>query len=284
MPYTPDIQKRNAEMIGILSADFQRRYEANFHFGQACAMYQALPGLRGFWPCSSFDAQGNLIDLSGQGRTLTYAGTPDFYSSAYRPLPIVHFDGTNDYFYRPDEPGLSITGTESVVNAVHKGLTFGCWVYWGATMPSDAGFDKGVIGKYYSSANLRSYMIYGDNPTDRYNFSISDDGTNVDGVGSGSALADINQGEFQFVVARFDPSTEIKLWVSDGSVLNTITDSTTYAEIDDNTSQFNIAAFDNGTASTRANILVSMAFVCCMALPDFYMFTLFHYTRAMFGV
>jgi len=286
MPASGDIQRKNAEMEGILSSTFRRRHEQNYAFADAVSMYQALPGLRGFWPTSSFDASGWVYDLSGQGRTLSMAGTPLYRGSTSGIRPYIEFDGTNDYLYRPDEPGTSITGTESLVASANQGLTLGCWVSFRDTLPSDASADKGVITKWLTSSDDRSYGLFGDNPTDRFMFYVSSAGTGATSVvvGNGSALCDIDPLDWQFVAGRFDPGSELKIWVSTDSVLNSVTNTTSIpASIDDNGSQFNIAAYDDGASATRANILVAMAFLCCMELNDAYIFTLFQQTRAMFG-
>ena len=84
------IQRRNDESVNLLSADLQLRYESAFAWKTACSMYQALTGLRGFWPMSALASGGNAFDLSANVRTLTYNGNPtyDFDSLA----PYIRFD------------------------------------------------------------------------------------------------------------------------------------------------------------------------------------------------
>ncbi|NJO31403.1 MAG: hypothetical protein HC874_30490 [Richelia sp. SL_2_1] len=66
---------------------------------------------------------GNVYDLSGQGRTLTYNGNPTFNYTGL--VPYVSLDGTGDFLSRADETDLDILGTETIYNSAVRGLTLG---------------------------------------------------------------------------------------------------------------------------------------------------------------
>src|SRR4030042_5924133 len=82
------------------------------------SIHLQLSGLRGYWPMSSVNENGNSYDLSGQGRVLTNNNTVPF--GIYDLLPYADFTpGSSEYFSRPDEAGLVISGA----------LTIGCWAW-----------------------------------------------------------------------------------------------------------------------------------------------------------
>ena len=59
-------QIRNAGMVSLLETDFIKRNEPGNLLGNIISTYQALPGLRGFWPISSTDENGDVYDFSDE--------------------------------------------------------------------------------------------------------------------------------------------------------------------------------------------------------------------------
>ena len=96
------VQIRNPEQIDLLLGDFQHRNEPNFAWRAVCSMFQALPGLRGFWPCSSlrYTLGNQVADLSAQQNDLTNVGPCWFGSEDL--APVVAFSGFNQYLTRAD--------------------------------------------------------------------------------------------------------------------------------------------------------------------------------------
>jgi hypothetical protein len=267
------IQQRNDEMISLATADLQRRYESSFAWKTACSMYQALTGLRGFWPMSAMQSGGDCFDQSGNSRTLTYNGNPvyDFDGLA----PYLAFDGTGDYLSRVDEGGLDILGTEAYVGAGHRGLTLGGWFY-----PEDDANAQTIISKWNAAGNERSYRLlcYGSVAGDPVNFRISDDGTNFDAVTSitGYALT-----TWQFIAGRFndaDAGEELAVWRNDEKT----TAATARASIWNSAAPFNISGHNNGTALYTGR--ASLCFLCAAALDDATIWALYQHTRALFRV
>jgi hypothetical protein len=263
-------QVRNDALVELLRPDFQARYEPNFAWKSACASFLALTGLRGFWPMSSFNENGNAYDLSGQGRILTYNGNPTYnYSSL---VPYIDLDGTGDYLSRLDEAGLDILGTETYVAAAVRGLTIGGWFWFdnateaGQTVLMTKGAGGGANTSYWLARNAGG--------TPRFNVG---DGAALQGPsstqGTGAAV-------WTFLVGRFIPSTEVALFQDNieytdlvgipAALINTATD----IEI----GSYNAGAglFHDGRAS--------LCFLCAVALSDSIISALFHQTRAMFNV
>jgi hypothetical protein len=263
-------QIRNAAMVNLLRADFQARYEPQFALAQVISHMLALPGLRGFWPMSSFDENGNAYDLSGQGRTLTYNGNPTYN---YDDLaPYLDFDGTGDYLSRADEAGLDILGTEAYV--ANPGLTLGGW-FWLDALP--VGTSWGFTGKWLDTggSNQRSYLVFID-PSALVNFIISSDGTGFVLVQSAAVSAT----SWIFLVGRFVPSSEISIFVNNTEVVNT---TSIPAAIFNSSAQFNIGAYANATVPPL-NGRASLCFLCASALSDAIIGNLFQQSRALFGV
>jgi len=242
----------------------------------ATGAYLSLLGLRGFWPMSPIDSSGNVIDLSGQSRTLTNTGQAVGGVITNYLAPYMYFDGTNDYLSRTSEAGLNILGTETYMGSSFRGLTFGGWYsFSNGTLPPAN--DKGLIGKYFTTGNQRSYLLRIPTPTSTAQCTISVDGTATTSVTSSRTLAEQTR---YFIVGRFDPSTSLDIFVSGTWDTNV---AAIPASIFSSTANLNIGAFNNGSATTRLNGSASHNFLCAAYLPDLVIETLYEITRNMLG-
>jgi len=270
------VQKRNDELVNMLSADLQRRYESGFAWRTACSMFQALPGLRGFWPMSAFGA-GTIpvYDQSGNGRQLTYNGNPVFGSGSGLSgglAPWIRFDGTGDYLSRADEAGLDILGTETYVDV--PGLTLGGWF-----RPENITNGMGLISKWGASGQY-SYILTaaGNVANDPVQFTISDDGTNFDTATSANGYS---ANTWQFMAGRFNDAAtgaELAVWLNDDQTTN----NTARNAIFNGNADFNISGSNSGS-----NLLTgraSLCFLCACALHDSVVWALYQHTRSLFGV
>ena len=263
------IQKRNDEMVNLLGADFQRRHEGGFAWRTACSMFQALPGLRGFWPMSAFDSSGNAYDQSGHGHTLTYNGNPryDFDGLA----PYIRFDGTGDYLSRADEADLDILGTETYVAAGHRGITLGGWF-----RPENVTNTMSLISKW-APANF-SYILQADGAAggDPVIFYMSDDGANTS---SASSTTGFSANEWQFMAGRFNDALtgkELAVWLNDEMT----SAASARASIFNGNADFNISG--NNSGSNLLTGRASMCFLCAVALHDSTVWNIYQQTRALF--
>jgi len=264
------INQRNDELINMTSGDLQLRRESSFSWKTACSLFQALPGLRGFWPMSAFESGGNCFDQSGNGRTLTYNGNPVYnYDSL---APYIRFDGTGDYLSRADEAGLDILGTETYVAAGHRGLTLGGWF-----RPEDTTVNDTLMSKW-GAAGQRSYLlqIAGGVAGDPVAFYISDDGTNSSGATSTTGFS---ANEWQFMAGRFndaDTGAELAVWLNEEMT----TAATARASVFNSNASFCIGAEVINLLTGRA----SMCFLCASALSDATVWAIYQHTRALFKV
>lgn len=227
--------------------------------------YLALPGLRGFWPMSSFNENGNAYDMSEQNRTLTYNGNPTYnYDNV---VPYIDLDGTGDYLSRADEAGLDILGTETYVAAAVRGLSWGGWLY-----PEETGTLEHILTKW-GAPGQRAYRISLE-ANNTFTANISDDGTNYDTATS----AVVAMNTWYFVVGRFDPSTEIDIFVNEVEVVQ----ATARASIFNSNTSFEIGSRAAGSGPFQG--WASLCFLCATYLSDAIISSLFQQTRAAFRV
>lgn len=260
----PVVQQRNAEMVSLLSPDFQARAEPNFAWEHAVSAFLAIPGLRGFWPMSSVDEGGNCFDLSGQGRTLSYNGNPAYGISGLS--PVLTLDGVGDYLNRADEAGLDILGTETIYAAAYRGLTVGGWFY------PTAAADSGLISKWVAAGNQESYVLRKTAGNTCY-FGITTDGSTVVAVNTTA----ITLNAWQFIVGRFDPSAELATFVNGVKATNV-------AGIPASIFNSN-SALEIGRHNAANNYTGSLAwcFLSGMAVSDAVIGQAYEQTRALFG-
>ena len=278
------IQKRNDELVNLLSADFQKRYEMNFAWANACSMIQQLVGLRGFWPMSAVDSGGNAEDQSGHGRTLTYNGNPVYdqdLAFARSLAAYIYFDGTGDRLTRADEADLDITGLETYFYAAATtagaagGITMGGW--W---RPEDTTNAQHLISKWSAAAGNYSYVLLlaGNVANDPVQFYISDDGTNTSNV---SSTTGYSADTWQFFAGRFadgDTGEELAVWNNDEKT----TAATARASIFSGNANFGVGARADGAYYYTGR--AALVWLCAAALPDVTIWTIYQQTRALFGV
>lgn len=265
------LQIRNPEMVSLLAADFQLRSEPNFAWKSACSAFLALPGLRGFWPMSSFDNIPLVHDLSAQDRHLTYNGNPRFNFDGL--APYIDLDGTGDYLSRADEAGLDILGTESYVASAVRGVTLIGWFY-----PTNAALLQPAMAKW--GAAQRSYMLtlLGDVANDPIQFGVSEVGFAYDYV----TLYSYSTNAWQFLAGRFCPADtgeELAVWRNDAKE----TAATSLNSIFNSNVQFTIGGWSGGVYNQLVG-RASMCALCAAALSDSIITALYQQTRSMYGV
>ena len=269
MPLT--VQKRNPELIDLLSADFQRRYEPNFAWVNACSAISLLPGLRGFWPMSANIKTGlqgtiSVTDIINNFH-LAMDGDPLYMSAGL--APYLDFNGVNQYLYYPDVYQFSILGTEAYIQ--DKGLTLGCWAYldaWGAAI-------RPLMTKWQAANQFSYYLGAASAANQTPYFSLSNAGVAVEGTVVSSLGVGI--GAWTFLCGRFIPSTSACIWVNS---TKTTSVAAIPASLFDSTSNLEIA---RGLATDYLDGRVSLAWLCASALTDTQIWAIYQQTRALYG-
>jgi len=242
---------------------FADKYAA---FRHAVSAFSGLPGLRGLWTMADYDVNGNAEDQTNYDLLLTRNGDP--YYNYLGLFPYVDFDGTGDYLARADEAALDITGTEAHLYDDLKGLTMGGWFWFRDDTPAAIEYFMSKMG----AAGNYSYRLY--HAVDgSIRFGISDDGTNFDSVTGGTTNG------WTFAVGRFDPSTEVAVWVNNVKAINVVAIG---ASIFSGNGPFQISGLNGGGGLMDGR--ASIAFLCSAMLPDDMIGALFQQSRALYGV
>jgi hypothetical protein len=115
-----------ADELEALAIAYRRNLETgHLAIRQVVSHFQSLPLLRAFWPMTSIDGGGDVVDLSGQGRTLSLNNV--FYGTAFGLyMPALTWSVTNGELSRSDETGLNWNGFSDLVNG---GITIMAWVH-----------------------------------------------------------------------------------------------------------------------------------------------------------
>jgi len=229
--------------------------------------FLALPGLRGFWPMGDYNEGASAYDLSEQGRVLTDNGNPQYSYDGI--VPYIDLDGNNDFLFRNNEAGLSITATETYVAPAVRGLTLGGWFWFG-----HVGSLTGLVTKWTATGNQRSYRLYMNNAG---NILL---GISVDGIveASVASVAAPVVGSWYFLAGRFIPNTELAVFVNEEETAGGIPP----ASIFSSTVQFQV-----GSIYLTINWLLgraSLVFLCATALSDAIIYSAFQQTRGAFRV
>lgn len=235
----------------------------------AIGPFLALPGLVGFWPMSSVQrSTGNVYDLSGQARTLTYNGNPTFnYTS--KGMPYIALDGVGDYLSRTDETDLDVLGTETIFAAATRGLTMGGWFYSTGANPIEY-----VMAKWLTTGNQMSYRI--NRAGGKWFGSITTDGSTIKAVTGGDSTAN----QWYGLIMRFVPSTTLDLWCNGTKYTQAVG---IPASIFNSTAQLLIGRDEGGTYPLFTG-RSTLNFLCASALPDSLIGSLFEQMRGFFGV
>lgn len=235
--------------------------------------FQLLPALRGFWPMSSVgDAAAAIdaVDLSGQGRHLTYAGNPKYSVDGL--APYLALDGAGDYLTRVDT-GFAILGNEGYIASAIRGLTFGGWFYHDAGGANEALITRTDSGgataiQYWlhrnTSNGLRAYFA---------------DGTTGNSLSTNNNIVPVET--WYYAVGRFIPSTEICIFVN--AIKTTYTTAILATLRNASSLPLNIGTYANSGNYPLAG-RASLCFLCASALSDDTIGHLYEVTRPLFGV
>lgn len=227
--------------------------------GEFYGNYFGIHRLRAYWPMSSTSETPTVLDLSGQGRTLSFNGTVNI--SVYGDfIPYMDFNGTTGFLNRADEAGLDITGT----------LTLGGW-FW-----ADSGAAIGaLIAKWSNAAANQSYAL-------RYTGSNTVQVLIGDGAASKtltSTVAFANDA-WHFVVGRFSPSAELAIFVDGTWTKNT---SSVPAALVNSNQQLEIGRL-NVTNGQYLDGRAGKCFISAAALSDTFVNYLYSRDRVLYGV
>lgn len=262
----------NPNLIASMEAKFRRLNNPAHAMADAVGMLQMFPGLVGLWPCAGAGGgaanPSMLTDVSGNGLHLTLNTAASHTTSGL--IPVVNFVGTGSY-YHADAAIFDILGTESHIQNDIKGLTIGGWFQFDRLATAET-----LLSKWTSGTGANSYLLQ-KHSNDTVRLFVEDSSSNQNIAASASA---VNTSGWFFCAGRFDPSTEVAVWLNGEKTVNT---TSIIAAIDNTATRFEMAARDTGAAGLLDG-RVSLAFLCAAAVPDIFIDTYFQMTAPLFGV
>lgn len=234
--------------------------------------YLRLSGIRFFAPMSAIGASGQAVDLA-LGNSLANNNNADFLFDGL--APYCRYNGSTQYHNIADTAAHDILGSEAYVAASGQGLTMGMWCY-PITLP---GTTARIFSKGATTGNARAYAL-AQTAANAFNFTVSGNGTNTFGASDGTAFT---ASTWHFVAGRFDPSTEVKVYVGRKTGITSVSFTTSIpATINNSATGLAIGAQADGTQFS--NIRASCCFICAEMLSDGQIGELFEATRGTFGI
>lgn len=210
-----------------------------------------LPGLRAFWPMSSFRTTGEAVDIGNVGFNLAYNGNPTYNYTGL--VPYLALDGVGDYLSYPDHANFDILGTEAYVAAAARGLTLGGFFYNNNVPAAVETFMSKADGTVNSS-----YLLYRVN-TGVYRFLVGTGAATVAATTTGVP----STAAWHCVIGRFDPGTVVELFVDGTWYTNAVA---VPAALLNSVFNLCVGAFSAGTFPLAGR--VSMPFICATDVDD----------------
>jgi hypothetical protein len=267
----------NDSLKNELASEFIRRNDLVNRWGNIISSFLALRGLRVFVPMSVMGASGLAIDLA-LGNNMSNNGSALFNYDGL--APFCRYNGSSQYHSFADAASHDILGSEAYVDSNTQGLTIGMWV-----SPRDTGTAGRMFAKGTTTGNARSYSLARRlGATDVFSFVVSGNGTNT--FIANDTIAYIAE-NWYFVVGRYTPSTEVKIYVGgksgSQSFWRSATNTTSIpATLNNSATGLGIGAQADGTSFSF--IWASMCFLCAQRLNDVDIFSIFEGTRTVYGI
>lgn len=273
----------NPNLVASMEAKFRRLNNPAHALVDSLSMPFGIPGMIAFWPGinGTTAARFGLRDESTSGLHLTGSASPALHEAESTSLRTwMLYNGRSNYHYVADAAYNSILGTSTALASAIRGFTFMAWV-----RPSSAiGTSETIGAKWLTTGNQRSWRLRR-NSTGPLLFSITSDGTTgtlAEVTGSNNLL----QNTWHFIAARFTPSTELRIWESDGGALTENANTTSIpAALHDSTTDLMIGASGSNAAPAEYwNGYLSRMILSRAAVPDIFIDTYFQMTAPLFGV
>lgn len=261
-------QINNDELMGLTETHFQGRNEPQFAWQNLLSMLSTAPGLRGLWMMNAFDGDGDCLDCSGNGLTLSNNGDIDYDLEGL--IPNVDLDGAGDYLNRADQAEFDVTGTETYVQAAMQGSTIVSWV-----KPDAGNIGGAIVSHWQDNINERGYLINID--ATGYHLYLSLNGIATSTIGSGVAYT---AGVWTFLCTRFDPGASLRLRVDETEYTNLVAP----ASIHPAAAPFYIGRRDTGAAQVDYDGLIGPTGLYATYWPDHLVETVWAHSRSMFGI
>lgn len=240
----------------------------------------SLPFIRAGWTMGFIDYQNpRVCDVTGMGYRLTDNNGPTYGFDLS--APYVEFNGANQWLNRADGGAANwadILGTEAYVPANLRGLTFGGWFYFDRLTNQEF-----LIAKDNAVAAGSSYRLEfrGDLANDPFRFVISNGAAFTTVTHTLSKTVETSR--WYYVVGRYDPGTETKIYLGAGDALESSTNVVAIpAALNDSAADLTIGAQSGGGLYLDGR--ASCCFLCAGYLSDAWVRCLYSQLREVFRV
>jgi len=265
------IQRENRELADLMKTYFYERNEPNVAWFHAMTAYRTLLGLRGFWPMSVASDTPLYKDYGEFGLDLSITGeAADLTLGLHNLAPYALFNGDANLF-RADGADIDIIGNEAFMISAYRGLTVGLWCWFDALNDLE-----GLISKWTTSQQAYRLIKLANN---KLQFDISGSGADTFSVTTADAIGGVDR--WIYLAARYDPSTEISIFIGDDNTLTKAINVTSIpATLHNSTDNLK---FGVTNASDHHVGRQSFDFLCCAALPDYVIGQLYYHSKAMYN-
>lgn len=262
---TGSIQQVNKELYDLLATEFVIAREQTQGWMNAVSLILNLPGLRGFWPGTILDGSGNCQDLGPNGLHLTRVNTVYGYENL---LPYMEFAGAEE-MTRTDEAAFDILGSEAYIAPALRGLTMGCWINADSIA---GGVPWHYMTKYGSATTNRPYTLLIED--DDVSFAVTTSGSSEK---SASILGEVAASSWFYTAGRFDPGSEVKVWLNESTATNV---ATIPIGLVNGTADFRLGRMEAGDFFEGK---MALPWLSTMLLPDYMVDMVYQQTKSLFG-
>jgi len=196
----------NDAMIKGMESYFPRLSSPSYTAGNVASLFLQLPFIRAYWPMSANGLNAGAILLRDVAGRLDLTVSPSCSLGYDRLAPYASFlRASSQYAAYPDNEHFDVIGTEAYM--LNPGLTLGGWLYFDSLVSG-----QGIASKYYSTTNQRAYRLYQSDAGGSIRFSVSNTGAADISVTIAAATSGMIARYWRFIVARYSPSRELKIW------------------------------------------------------------------------
>lgn len=265
------IQEQNQDMVSLLAAQFRLLYNPAHALADVISMLQIFPGIAGIWAAGTTDANGRLIDKSGNGLHMTAVNTPQFGTASGLLAPFVRYSAASSQYHNVASAAGSTTdinGNEAYIRSEANGMTV-IWIGSFTTIPASIFH---LTSKSIAGAN--SWFL-SKNASNNIQFTIFNSTALTTVTGSTTVVT----GQQYIIIARFDPSTGLYLRVNSVEDENT---TSIPATIDSTSTALTIGA--RATPEAYHDGAWSLAALSAEFVPDKVADIFYQMTAPLFGI
>ena len=239
-------------------AQLERR-ESDANWGAVIGRHLALPNLRALWPMNNPGNAGEMLDMSGHSRQLTWGAgaSAGLYNNR---ILYANFNGTTAHL---------LCASEAAFNTTTIPISWGGWFWFNSVASQQV-----VLSKWDTAAQRSWGMDMLNGSPNTFRAYISSTGADSQVVTSSVAPS---TNAWYHIVARFTPSTELAIFVN--GVKSTLT-SSVFASIFSSTAQVRVSSYASGAGFLNGR--AALCFFCANALPDSLIAGLYRSARFFF--